>query len=74
MEGFWLICLKIPSVSPLGLMEYLINWGRVYPLYYYWVGPRAPLGHSQAALYTIVVVYIWLLLYIKPLYAVASGG
>ena len=38
-------------------MEYLINWGRVYPLYYYQVGPRAPLGRLRAVLYAIVVVY-----------------
>jgi hypothetical protein len=37
-------------------MEYLINWGRVHPLYYYWVGPRAPLGRLRAVLYTIVVI------------------
>ena len=44
--------------SPLGLTEYLINQGRVYPLYYCWVGPKAPLGHLQVVLYAIVVVYI----------------
>ena len=55
-------------------MEYLINQGRVYPLYHCWVGPGAPLGHSRTALRAIVVVYIQSLLYIKPLHAVASGG
>ena len=58
MEGFWLICLKIPLVSPLGLTEYLISWGRVYSLYYCWVGPRAPLRRLQAALHAVVVIYI----------------
>jgi hypothetical protein len=39
-------------------MEYLINWGRACPLYYYWVGPRAPLGRSRVALYAMAVVCI----------------
>ena len=39
-------------------MEYLINQGYIYPLYYRWVGPRAPLGRLRAALRAIVVVYI----------------
>jgi hypothetical protein len=39
-------------------MEYLIDWGYAYPLYYRRVGPRAPLGRSRAALYAIAVVYI----------------
>jgi hypothetical protein len=38
-------------------MEYLINQNRVHPLYYYQVGPKAPLGHLQAVLHAIVVVY-----------------
>ena len=39
-------------------MEYLINWGYVYPLYCCQVGPKAPLGRLQAALHAIVVIYI----------------
>ena len=39
-------------------MEYLINQGYIYPLHYCRVGPRAPLGHSQAALHAVVVIYI----------------
>ena len=39
-------------------MEYLIDQGRVYPLYYYRVGPGALLGRSRAVLYTVVVVCI----------------
>ena len=38
-------------------MEYLINQSRVYLLYCRQVGPRAPSGRLQAALYAIVVVY-----------------
>ena len=55
-------------------MEYLINWGCVYPLYYCRVGPGAPLEYLQAVLHAIVVVYIWLPLYVKLLHAVASKG
>ena len=55
-------------------MEYLIDWGRVYPPYYRWVGPEAPLGRSRAVLRAVVVVCIWSPLYIKPLHTVASGG
>jgi hypothetical protein len=39
-------------------MEYLINRGRAYPLYRLWVGPRAPLKRSRAALYAMAVVRI----------------
>jgi hypothetical protein len=39
-------------------MEYLTNRGRARPLYCLWVGSRAPLGRSRAALYAIAVVYI----------------
>ena len=39
-------------------MGYLIDRGRVYPLYYYRVGPRAPLGYLRAALYAVVVACI----------------
>jgi hypothetical protein len=39
-------------------MGYLIDWGRVYPPRYYWVGPRAPLGCLRVVLYAIVVTYI----------------
>ena len=53
-------------------MEYLINQNRIYPLYYYQVGPKAPLGRLQAVLYAIVVIYTLLLLYIEPLHTVAS--
>ena len=56
MEGFWLTCLKIPLVNPLGLIEYLINQGCVYPLHHRRVGPGAPLGRSWAALRAIVVI------------------
>jgi len=74
MQELWLICLKIPLVSPLGLMEYLTNWGRARPLYYLWVGPGAPLGRLRAALHAVAVVCTWLLLYVKQLHAAASGG
>ena len=39
-------------------MGYLIDRGRVYPLRYRQVSPRAPLGCSRVALYAIVVTYI----------------
>ena len=55
-------------------MGYLIDRGRVYPPRYYWVGPRAPLGYSRAALYAVVVARIWLPPYVRPFRAVASGG
>ena len=55
-------------------MEYLTDWGRVRPLYHRWVGPGAPLGRLRVALRAIVVVYTWLLPYVKPFHAVASGG
>ena len=55
-------------------MEYLINWGYIYSLYYCQVGPGTPLGRSRAVLHAVVVVCIWLLLYVKLLHAVASGG
>jgi hypothetical protein len=58
MEGFKLIYPKIPLVSPLGLTEYLINWGRVHSPYHYWVGPRASLEYLWAVLRAIVVIYI----------------
>ena len=39
-------------------MEYLINWGRAYPLYYLRVGLRAPLGRLRAALHAVAVIRI----------------
>jgi hypothetical protein len=39
-------------------MEYLIDWGCVYPPRYYREGSRAPLGCLRAALRAIVVTYI----------------
>ena len=74
MEGLKLTCLKIPLVSPLGLMEYLINQNYIYPLYYYQIGPGAPLGHLPAALRAIIIICTSLPLYIKLLYTVASRG
>ena len=55
-------------------MGYLTDRGRVYPPRYHRVGPGAPLGCSRAALYAVVVARIWLLPYVRPFRAVASGG
>ena len=38
-------------------MEYLIDQGRIYPLYYCQVGPGAPLGRLRVVLHTVVVIY-----------------
>ena len=58
MQKYKFIYLKIPLVSPLGLMEFLIKQDHFLPLYHYQVNPKVPLEYLQAALYTIVVVYI----------------
>ncbi len=58
MQGYELVCLKIPSVSPLGLVGFLIGQDYFYPLYYYRVGPRVPLEHLWAVSRAIVVAYI----------------
>ena len=55
-------------------MEYLINQGCTHPPYYFWVGFKAPLGYLQAALYTVAVINILLLLYIKQLHTVTNKG
>ena len=63
MQGCELIYLKIPSVSPLGLMEFLTKQNHFFLLYYYWVGPKVPLKHLWATSHAIVVAYIWMPLY-----------
>ena len=73
-QGYKLIYLKIPFISPLSRAEFLIGQSYFYPLYHYQVGPRVPLKYLQAALYTIVVIYIWMLLYNKQFYIVTSRG
>ena len=72
IQRYKLICLKIPSISPLGQAEFLIRQGHFHPLYYYQVGPRVPLKHSQAALCAIVVTYIQMPLYNKWFCTVTS--
>ena len=58
IEGYELICLKIPLVSPLGLTEFSTKQGHFHPLYYYQVGLKAPLERLRAALHAIVVACI----------------
>ena len=74
MQGYKLICLKIPLVSPLGLMEFLTKQGHFLPPHYHWVSPRVPLEHLRAALHAVVVACIWMPLYGEWFYIVANGG
>ena len=56
-QGCELIYLKIPSVNPLGLIEFLIKQGYFLPPHHHQVNPKVPLEHLRAMLHAIVVAY-----------------
>jgi len=74
VQGYELICLKIPLVSPLGLMKFLIEQSYFFFLHHHWVSPGVPLEHLWAALHVVVVAYTWMPLYGKWFCVVANGG